>query len=149
MLRLRRRCAQTARISLHSINVKERGHKNNGTANPLARPAALPPEFLAAASAAGPLVPSAFQRLVRFGEGVFTSGVRGLQEENSGFVTIFCRPAPQALLFLVIFLSSRPIICGLRFGPQAAPPPSSVDNSSESSGLMGDPPPRDGQGDSR
>ena len=95
MLAFRRRCAQTARISLHSSNFQRAKTQNNRTANSLAHPATLHPDILQTSlkpSAAlatpslpsvSPSLPSASFSVFRFGEAVFTETRHQPQEEKS------------------------------------------------------------------
>jgi hypothetical protein len=66
-----------------SINVKERGHKNNRSANLLAHPAALPPVVVATIFAVAFFrIRTAFPQSFRFGEGASTSGRPAPQEKK-------------------------------------------------------------------
>jgi len=101
MLRLRRRCAQTARISLHSFSFQRAKTQNKRTANPLALHAALHPDIsqtsfrtrsapasLTLPSASPPLRFASFS-VFRFGEAVFTDRHSDPQEEKTPTVVLF------------------------------------------------------------
>ena len=91
MLRVRRRCAQTAHISLQISCFQRAKTQNNRTANSLARPAALYPEYFCLSFRFGaPSSASALLRRVVFGEAVFTDGRVTPQEEKTHQASFFC-----------------------------------------------------------
>lgn len=92
MLRLRRRCAQTARISLHnpSMSKSHRQTKNVRSANFLAYPFAPCLQiFRTSASSCRRFRPSPSR--FRFGEAVFTETARKPQEQKTRSSQKFCR----------------------------------------------------------
>ena len=92
MLDVKRRCAQTARISLHKpISLKERGHKTYSTPELLAYLPSCLQIFIAVFHHRFRTFPPPFPSALRFGEAAFTSAPVNPQAENDGMMTIFSK----------------------------------------------------------
>jgi len=96
MQTVKRRCAQTAHISLQIQIFKERRHKTSRTLLPASLPALHPEYFRDRFRCHCRFLRSAIQRLVVFGEALSTDADRWPQVENDGKMTIFS--AAQDLL---------------------------------------------------
>ena len=88
MLDVRRRCAQTARISLHSFSFQRARTQNTQHTRTSGVTAILPPGFRGFRHRFRS-IPPPFPPPFRFGEGAFTHPPRDPQAENDGTMTIF------------------------------------------------------------
>ena len=91
MQTVRRRCAQTAHISLHSHQCQRAWTQNKQHTRTSGVSAVAHPDFVTSVSSRFPSAPSASLRLVVFGEAVFRESFWGPQEKKAWSLSFFCR----------------------------------------------------------